>query len=68
MGCGHCMEESTIKGSHMPFETFLRAIEFTRRIERTAWVMCPPLILLSGGECTEHPEIVRIVEEVVKQG
>jgi hypothetical protein len=67
MGCSHCMEDSTIKGAHMPFETFLRAIDFTRRIERLAWAVCPPLILISGGECTEHPEIVHIVEEVVRQ-
>jgi Radical SAM superfamily len=67
MGCSHCMEDSTIKGQHMPFDTFLRALDFTKRIERLAWETCLPLVLLSGGECTEHPEIVRIIEEVIRQ-
>jgi hypothetical protein len=67
LGCSHCMEDSTIKGSHMPFETFLRSLDFTKRIEALAWHVCPPLLLLSGGECTEHPEIVRFVEEAIRQ-
>ncbi len=68
LGCSHCMEDSTIKGSHMPFETYLRALDFTRRIERLAHVVAPPMLLLSGGECTEHPEIVRFISEAVDQG
>src|SRR5262249_2414876 len=67
-GCSHCMEDSTIKGEHMSFATFLQALEFTKRIERLAWGQgCPPMVLLSGGECTEHPDIVKFVEEVVRQ-
>ena len=62
------MEESTPQGQHMTFDTFRRALDMTRRVERLAWEMgAPPMILISGGECTEHPEVVRFVEEVVAQ-
>lgn len=68
MGCSHCMEESTPKGEHMTWETFLKALDMTRRVEGLVWSQgYPPFILLSGGECSEHPEIVRMVEEVVRQ-
>ncbi len=44
-------------------------MDFTRRAERLAWSLgCPPLVLLSGGECGEHPDIVRLVETVIGQG
>jgi hypothetical protein len=63
------MEDSTILGEHMTEETFLKALGLTRRIELMAWNSgIPPLILLSGGECTEHPDIVRFIEIVVGQG
>lgn len=69
MGCSHCMEDSVPKGEHMTEETFLQALEFTKMAERSAWLKgCTPTILLSGGECTEHPDIVKFVETVVKQG
>lgn len=68
MGCSHCMENSTIRGEHMTASIFGRALDFTRRAERIAWsVGCPPMILLSGGECSEHPRIVEFVEEVIAQ-
>lgn len=52
----------------MPWELFLRALDCTRRVERKAWELCPPFVAISGGECTEHPEVVRFIEEVVGQG
>lgn len=68
LGCGHCMESSTVRGEHMTDAVFGRALDFTRRAERIAWsVGCPPMILLSGGECTEHPRVVQFVEEVIAQ-
>ena len=68
-GCSHCMEDSTRRGTHMTEETFRKALSFTKRIERVALEAgCPPMLLLSGGECTEHPEIVRFVEIVVEEG
>ncbi len=69
MGCSHCVEDSTIKGEHMSFDVFQRALDQSARMEQLAWGMgLPQFILLSGGECTEHPEIVRFVEEVVRRG
>ncbi len=68
-GCNHCMEDSTRRGAHMSEETFHKALAMTRRVERDALAAgCPPLLLLSGGECTEHPDIVRLVETVVAEG
>lgn len=69
-GCSHCMENSTPKsGQHMTMETFDKALDLTARVERLAWKMgANPLILLSGGECTEHPEIVAMVEKVERRG
>lgn len=67
-GCSHCFEDSTPSGSHMTAETFGRALDMTRRVEALAWkIGCPPSILLSGGECTEHPDIVKMIETVVAQ-
>lgn len=69
MGCNHCMESSTPAGKHMTEETFLKALDLTRCLEEEAMsVGCPPRILLSGGECTEHPDFVRFLEIVVAQG
>jgi hypothetical protein len=68
-GCSHCMESSTPKGLHMTKETLLKALEFTKRVEVEAWRLgCPPRILLSGGECTEHPDIADFIETVMSQG
>jgi hypothetical protein len=68
-GCNHCLENSTPAGEHMTEETFRKALAFTRRAEAKAWAMsCPRHVLLSGGECTEHPDIVRYVEMVFAAG
>jgi len=64
-GCSHCMEESTVAGKHMLFDTFLKALEFTKRAEELAWSSgAIPFILLSGGEPTEHPEIEKFIAQV----
>lgn len=65
MGCGHCMEESVPNGPHMSEDTFRRALDFTRRTEAAAWRLgVPPLVLLSGGECSEHPAFLKFIELV----
>jgi len=57
MGCSHCMEDSTVAGQHMTRETFLAALGLTERLEGRAWSRgIPRLLLLSGGEATEHPD------------
>lgn len=69
MGCSHCLEDSTIKGEHMTWDAFQRALDCTARMEVIAWQMgIPRIVLLSGGECTEHPDVVHFAEEVVKRG
>lgn len=73
-GCSHCMEESvpTAKGSpapHMTAETFTRSLAFTKVMEHGAYQLgAPPLLLLSGGECTEHPRIAPFVAEALNEG
>lgn len=66
MGCSHCMEESTPKsGQHMSEETFQKALGLSFKLEAKAWTAgLPRMILLSGGECTEHPQIVSFIETV----
>ncbi len=68
MGCSHCMEDSTVAGKHMTEETFHKALSFTQEMEHIAWQSgAPPMILLSGGEATEHPDIVKFIAEVIKR-
>jgi len=63
------MEDSTVRGNHMTEEVLRKALAFTRRVESIAYgAGCPPIVLVSGGECTEHPDIVRFVEIVVAEG
>ena len=64
-GCSHCMEDSVPNGPHMSEDTFRRALAFTRRVEEPAWALgVKPLVLLSGGECSEHPEFLKFIELV----
>lgn len=69
VGCNHCQENSTPAGEHMREEIFLAALDLTRRLEVDAYAAgLPPHVLLSGGECTEHPDFVKFLEIVVQQG
>lgn len=62
------MEDSTIRGHHMSEETFRETLEMTKRVEHLAWSRgIPPIVLLSGGECTENPDFVRLLEIVHNQ-
>lgn len=68
-GCSHCMEEATPQDEHMSWETFLQALALTESLESRAWASgCPAIVLLSGGECTEHPELVRFVQAALRRG
>jgi hypothetical protein len=69
MGCSHCMEESTVAGQHMTRETFLAALELTERLEGLAWSHgVPRMLLISGGEATEHPDIEWFLETALAAG
>ena len=46
-------------------DTFAEALDFTARAERLAWSRgAPKRVLLSGGECTEHPHIASLIAAV----
>lgn len=69
MGCSHCMENSTVAGQHMTRETFLAALGLTERLEGLAWQRgIPKLLLISGGEATEHPDIEWFLETALAAG
>lgn len=62
MGCSHCMENSTPKaGQHMRIDVFDRVLDFVERLEERAWKIVPPILLLSGGEATEHPDVLTFI-------
>lgn len=57
------MEDSTVAGQHMTRETFLAALELTERLESLAWSRgVPKILLISGGEATEHPDVEWFLE------
>jgi len=67
--CSHCMQGSTPSGEHMSEDVFRAALDLTERVEHLAWKAgAPRLIVLTGGECTEHPQIVQMVERVIARG
>ena len=69
MGCSHCLEDATPSGEHMSMELFERALRFTERAERMViQANMPVMVMFSGGECTDHPNIVEMVEMVTKRG
>jgi hypothetical protein len=57
------MEESIPNGSHMSMETFEKALQFSKKIESGSPYN---LLLLSGGEPTEHPDILQMLDRCIK--
>lgn len=69
MGCSHCLEDATPSGEYMSMETFERALKFTERAEcQVIQAGMPVMMMLSGGECTDHPNIAEMVELIAKRG
>ena len=63
MRCTHCMENSTPAGKHMSRDTFLAALALIERLEGVAWKRgVPRVLLISGGEATEHPDVIWFLE------
>jgi hypothetical protein len=63
------MEGSTPSGEHMTRETFSAALALTERLEGVAWSRgVPKLLLLSGGEATEHPDVLWFLETARSRG
>lgn len=69
MGCSHCLENSTPSGEHMSMALFERALKFTERAEcELIQNGMPIMMMLSGGECTDNPNIVEMVDAIVQRG
>ena len=67
MACTHCMENSLPKDPSMDYPTFVKALKFSARVEGFSWKRNGfGTILLSGGECTEHPEFVKFLESAMR--
>ncbi len=61
MGCSHCMIEATPNGKHMSTDVFAKAIAFIKKHNF-------PIIMLTGGEPTDHPDFFRLAETVKDSG
>jgi hypothetical protein len=53
------MINASPEGKHMDMETFYKSIDFINRME-------PFILIISGGEPTEHPEFFEIIKEARK--
>lgn len=58
MGCRHCMVDAQPDGAHMSWDVFLACLDLMLRLETAH---APSLLMLSGGEPTEHPELLRML-------
>jgi MoaA/NifB/PqqE/SkfB family radical SAM enzyme len=57
MGCTHCLSDCKPDGQHITLEQFKQNLEFAlRTIGRN-----PQILILSGGEPFEHPQIREIL-------
>ena len=69
MACSHCMEDSRPRtGQHMEWDVFLAALRCADRMEEMARAIDYRSILLTGGECTEHPRFLDMVDETIRRG
>lgn len=59
MGCTHCMNNATPDGKHMTMETLNDVLDFV--IGNQAYER----LLVTGGEPTEHPEFVKMIETII---
>lgn len=59
MWCTHCMNANTPNNVHMDFDTFKKAVEFQKKYGGI-------MMLLTGGEPTEHPEFKRFLEYAIE--
>jgi len=58
MGCHHCMNNSSVDGEHMSCSLFKDSINFVKRYDSE--------IYLSGGEPTEHPNLLYFIDLSMK--
>lgn len=60
-GCSHCMVDASPKGAHMSARTYADTLDMLTRLG-------DPVLMLSGGEPTDHPDILPFVEMAVRKG
>jgi len=61
MCCSHCMVEAGPDGAHMSGEIYASALEFIRKFEFQ-------IILIGGGEPTDHPDVLGFIDQAVDAG
>lgn len=59
MGCRHCLNDSNPEGEHMTLATWYKCVQHAKDAGSK-------VVLISGGEPTEHPHWSLIVEEACK--
>lgn len=59
MGCRHCLNNSTPDGEHMSLKTWYMCVKHAKDVGAK-------VVLISGGEPTEHPHWELIVDEACK--
>lgn len=59
MGCIHCLDNCKPEGVYMSLEQIDKNIEFIKKLQSK-------VIIVSGGEPTEHPYFFEIVEQIKK--
>jgi hypothetical protein len=59
MGCCHCLVDAHPEGAHMSWDTFVASVAFQVQLEQQH---APAVLMLSGGEPTEHPQLLEMLE------
>lgn len=60
MGCSHCSVSAGPDGKHMSMDVYERVLKFID------WIRVP-MILLSGGEPTLHPDIESMIKKAIEK-
>ncbi len=56
--CPHCFVEADRNGANMSLETAVQVAEFLKEVQ-------PPVIQLTGGEFTQHPQFYQICKSLI---
>jgi len=56
MSCSHCLARSSPQGAHITLETYRRALDVSTELGDS-------VVMISGGEPTEHPLILELIAE-----
>lgn len=67
MGCSHCMEDARPDGDDMTLEMFDQALDLCSWLEPVQ-TLGYNLVLLSGGEPSEHPHLVTMLKGAKRRG